>query len=460
MISRHAKWSVGSISRRVLLFLSIATIVSHAQTAQAQFGFGFNNNGGVVGGVSIDAEGVVRSATAEERSGWLADARKNTTLPAGELAEKSEMRMISLKKLQAEIAEAKSQNQPLSEEVLYLAGLQRVEYVFVYPESDDIVIAGPAEPWVVREDASVTGKESGRPVLQLEDLITAFRTVDAARENPISVSIDPTPEGEVRLKQLLSRVQMPLNGNPSVLEPQMRDAFGPQIVSLTTVAKDSRMASTLVAADYRMKRLAMGLESSAVAGMPSYLEMIRNSGASGLQPRWWIAAEYDAILHSGDMMAWKLVGSGVKALSEDEYVGRDGARRGSGKANANAAKWAKNFTSKFEDLCGAYPAFGDLRNVIDLNVVATIIRGHQLDQQAGCDLSMLLGSTELETPRWQTPLKISPEFSFVRGQRGWTITASGGVELNPFKVVSLQSKSDASLSGEKPTSESKSWWWN
>ena len=36
----------------------------------------------------------------------------------------------------------------LTDEMRYLAGLQRVRYVFYYPDSKDIVLAGPAEGWV------------------------------------------------------------------------------------------------------------------------------------------------------------------------------------------------------------------------------------------------------------------------------------------------------------------------
>ena len=35
--------------------------------------------------------------------------------------------------------------QPVSDEMKYLAGLLRIHYVFFYPETGDIVLAGPAE---------------------------------------------------------------------------------------------------------------------------------------------------------------------------------------------------------------------------------------------------------------------------------------------------------------------------
>lgn len=449
---------------RPMILGALALVCLGMQPALAQFGIGFNNRVGVVGGISVDADGAVRNVSLQERDGYLQSLRNVVREPGRELEQPIQLRMVSLSKLQREIERAMAADEPLSDAVLYLAGLQRVEYVFVYPESNDIVLAGPAEGWTVRQDATVVGKKSGRPVLQLEDLLTALRTVEAARQQAISVSIDPTPEGEQRLNQLLSQVRTGGNFNPAVLESAMRKAFGPQMVKLSTVPQDSRMAQTLVAADYRMKRLAMNLDESPVAGLPSYMEMIRHGGTSaGAQPRWWIACDYDALLHSEDKLAWRLTGLGVKALTEDEYVDPSGTRSGTGRANQLAQRWADSFTEKFDELCVHNAAFGDLRNCMDLNIVATLISAHDLEKVAGCDFGLLRGQDgKLELPAWSTPQTIDPECSFIRGRSGWTVSASGGVEINPWKVVSQDSRPAPELSGVRSSAlqNGDNWWWN
>ena len=457
MINGHQSKSVGPSSggrqNRLIMVLMprlvlLGVMLASVNSAYAQFGFGFNNIGGVVGGVSVDASGTVRTVTRQERERWLNDLRSAVADPSAAIADASDLRMVSLKGLQAEIRDAIQANRPLSEEVLYLAGLQRVTHIFVYPQRNDVVLAGPAEGWRVRQDAVVVGQSSGRPVLQLEDLLTALRTADAARERAISVSIDPTAEGEVRLNRLLGQMRGGPRNDPSRMEPALRKAFGEQIVSLTTLAEASRMASTLVAADYHMKRLAMNLEEPGVSGLPSYMEMIRDVGApAGRQPRWWMTCDYDGIAHSQDMLAWKITGRGIKALSEEELVDATGNRRATGETNPYAQRWADRFTEKLDELCAHQnAAFGDLRNVMDLNIVATIIRAYDLESVAGADFGLLLGTGEaLELPRWQTPKTISPEFSFVRGRAGWTVSASGGVEINPWKVVSQQSHEDNAI---------------
>ena len=458
-------------SRGIFLRLQTAAVLLLAlcgtQPLYAQFGFGFGVRGGVVGGVSIDADGTVRSATALEQQGWLKGMRNDA--PQGSvdqhLAAKTDLRMVSLRKLQEAIAVSIQKGEPLSEEILYLAGLQRIEYIFVYPEQQDIVLAGPAEGWKLRDDASVVGQESGLPVMQLEDLLVALRSAGSTRKQPMSVSIDPTPEGQLRLEKLLNQMKARPGINPIAMESAMQEAFGPQVVSLNAVARDSRMASTLVAADYRMKRLAMNLEESPVRGLPSYMDMIRNGGGSaGTQPRWWMAPNYDAILHSEDMLAWKLTGQGIKAMTEEEIVDvQSGARTQTGRANKAAQKWANLFTAKFNELCTYNAAFGDLRNVMDLNIVATVIEAHNLEDLAGCDLALMRGTTgELKTPSWKAPKSIDPHCSFVKGRTGWTVSASGGVELNPWKVVAQQSKGTAEVAvmRNQAAGHSDHWWWN
>ena len=45
----------------------------------------------------------------------------------------------------------------------YLAGLQHLKYVFFYPDTRDIVIAGPAEGFFTDPSGRVRGMTSGTP---------------------------------------------------------------------------------------------------------------------------------------------------------------------------------------------------------------------------------------------------------------------------------------------------------
>ena len=120
------------------------------------------------------------------------------------------------------------------------------------------------------------------------------------------------------------------------------------------------------------------------------------------------------------------------------------------------------FTEKFDELCATNAAFGDLRNVMDLNIVATVIRAHELEKTAGCDFGLLTGARgKLQTPSWQIPKTIAPECSFIRGRAGWTVSASGGVEINPWRIVSEQAELNNTVATTytRAKSSSNRWWW-
>ncbi|WP_153558129.1 DUF1598 domain-containing protein [Roseimaritima sediminicola] len=447
-------WSVRTLL--VVAALLGSTVLSYAGLS------GFNQN--AVGGVMIDAQGMVRAATVADREAFLNQLRVQVEQPQGDLAQAAELRMVSLAKLQQAIRTAKQQNQPLPDEIRYLAGLTRVEYVFVYPERQDIVLAGPAEPWEVREDASVVGANSGLPTLLLEDLMVALESVEMARQAGISCSIEPTAEGRQRLNALLRRARRSGTRDPRMLEPAMREAFGPQTVKLNGVPADSRFARVLVAADFEMKRIAMQLADAPVQGLPSYMAMAKNQRQSAsTNPRWWMTTNYDALERSEDRLAWRISGQGVKTLTESDRLLADGNVEQAGRANKIAQQWATLMTEKYPELAAEQAVFGELRNLMDLSVIATLITQEQLDQRAGCDLAVLRGEEPIvETSSLEVPRAIEPHCSFVRGNQGWTVSASGGVSINAFEVVSKQQVSETLTETQQTAaaSESDRWWWN
>ena len=61
--------------------------------------------------------------------------------------ESSPLRKVSLTRLERVMAKRLAESQGIDDVMRNLAGLTRVEYVFCYPETGDIVLAGPAEAW-------------------------------------------------------------------------------------------------------------------------------------------------------------------------------------------------------------------------------------------------------------------------------------------------------------------------
>jgi hypothetical protein len=447
------------------LGIALALVIAALGLPHAIAGFGGFGNNNAVGGIMIDASGMVRSATLDERAVLLSRLRTAVVEPQGEMAEATELRMVSLKKLQAAMRHELQTGDTMPEAMQFLAGLQRVEYVFVYPERNDIVLAGPAEPWTVRGDASVVGKTTGRPVLLLSDLVTAMRSVESSRQAGISCSIEPTAEGRQRLTRMLSRLTLAPGQDPRNFEPMMREAFGPQMVKFQGIPEDSHYARVLLAADYQMKRIAMALEESPVEGLPSYLAMARNDAhPDNENPRWWMACNYDTLGHDADKLAWRISGQGVKTMTEQDQFDRDGKSQQTGRSDQTAQKWADLMTERFDALAEKQSIFGDLRNVMDLSVIATLIVQENLDQVAGCDLGVMMGQeVQVPLPSYEVPKAVVPQCSFIRGRAGWVATASGGVEVIPFEVVEKQ-QLDATLGAVRGKAaggvESDSWWWN
>ena len=158
-------------------------------------------------GVMVDAEGVLRTRTAADTGGQLTKQRIAAARASlnPNVAAYSKLRFISLKHLERAIAD--HQGVP-TDEMRNLAGLLRLRYVFLYPDSKDIVIAGPAEGWVTDGVGRLVGLSSGRPVISLEDLVVALRAFPPGGSPTkfIGCSIDPTQEGLAAMQQFLRSI--------------------------------------------------------------------------------------------------------------------------------------------------------------------------------------------------------------------------------------------------------------
>lgn len=447
------RWIVGA-SMALACALLVSALQVHAGRAVQS----------AVGGVFIDAKGVVRAPSKDMVNADLRALREAVPTAKGDISTPVEMRKVSLRGLEAAIAQALKTGDTLPDEIQFLAGLQRIQYVFIHPERNDIVIAGPAEGWMVDDRGEVVGITTGRPVLRLDDLLAAFRSVEQARQGGISVSIDPTREGRQRLQRLLdAQARSRQRVNPAVLEPKMKEAFGLQQVTIKGVPANSHMARILVAADYRMKRLAMHLEPSPVRGLPSYLQLIKNNPPAN-NPRWWLACNYEPLSCSDDKLAWEIRGQGVKAMTEDEFVQADGAVKGTGKTSDAAQKWADRMTNSYNELSKRLPVFTKLRNVMDMCVVAALLESYDFRNFANCPLDLLYNPrSELALAQWPTPRLIPPECSFLKTRKGWTVTASGGVLLESWQAASkteVSQKVAEVYAGADPPARPEQWWWN
>jgi hypothetical protein len=437
-----------------LVWLSGGTVV---------WGQGFGGFGRqAVGGVSIDANGILHNAAVQDVD-QLRVARQAALepLPVG-LAKANDLRKISLGRLERAIS-AVAAGQPLPDSIKFLAGLQRVRYVFVDPSSHDIVLAGFGEAWKVDGHGSVVGVTTGRPVLLLDDLTVALRAFLGPQPGPITCSIDPTPQGLERLRQLVGKLNG--MGDPAATSEAVEQTLGPQQITIGGVPSTSHFARVLVAADYRLKRLGMKLESAPIAGLPSYLELVRGGGhgMQNMTPRWWLVPAYDALATDGQGLAWELRGGSVKCLTEETLFGDDGSRSQSTKVNPISQQWAKTFTSKYDELSLREPIFGELRNCMELAIVAALIVKEQLAARSGCPFEAWTQESRLPVESYETPKRTDTQVSLLRKGTSWVLGASGGVEIDPTSILSQSAHSEALTKARQATAapaDASRWWWD
>jgi hypothetical protein len=292
------------------------------------------------------------------------------------------------------------------------------------------------------------GVTTGRPVIQLDDLLVALRSVDQARTEGISCSIDPTEEGLARLNKLFRELKV-FNAN---VPDRVEEVLGPQKITLTGVPESSHFARVMVAADYRMKRYAMKLEEAPVRGLTSFVDMTR--GGKNMMPRWWLACNYEAVARTEDGLAWQLRGAGVKAETENP----------DGKVDPTAQKWADLMTEKYDELSVKDPVFGELRNLMDMCVIAALIKKEGLLEKASLSLPLLTDSnSDLMIDSWNPPKQVATQASATKKGRNWVITASGGVLVESWQVAdkSVMDEATGKVRGQAARpADARHWWWN
>jgi len=416
-----------------------------------------------VGGVSIQPDGILRNAEVDATGRLRQMLLKQLAPVPQELAQAAELRKISLRGLESAIQEALQAGKPLPDEVKYLAGLQQIRYVVVCPDQQDILLAGPGEGWKVDDRGFLVGAVTGRPVMLLDDLLVALRTAQQAAQGGLSCSIDPTPQG---LQQLQAYVNtLDTIGQPEVTIRNIEKALGPQQITVSGVPADSHFARVLVAADYRMKRLAMGFDPAPKGvKLPSYLGMISAGpkGLSNMTPRWWLAPNYQPLLRDEEGLTWEFRGGSVKAMTEEDFLTSTGQRQHTGRANPTAQKWADLMTAQYDRLAVAEPVFGQLRNCMDLAILGAMMVQYRLPEKAGYSFPVLLESNQVPLLKFTPPKQTDTIASVVKKGRNWVITASGGVQIPSWQIIQKTEKGDSlsAVRTQTTAKKSSSWWWN
>ncbi|HEY2839969.1 MAG TPA: DUF1598 domain-containing protein [Pirellulales bacterium] len=421
-------------ARRALALFTFAALAILAPTlAVAQ------NTFQMPAGVIVDPTGVFKTKVYDDPGGALVRQRiadaKATMDP--KLFAKSKSRKVSLNRLQKAIEARLAEGRKPTDEMLSLAGLTRLQNVLVYPDSGDIVIAGPADGWVKDVSGRIVSVTSGRPVLELQDLVVALRAYPPnTKDSPkIGCSIDPTPEGLQRFNAFFKSVR---DADPheqaEFIANGLKNALGPQKVRIEGVAPNTHFAQVMVEADYRMKLIGIGLERPPVK-LASYAEKAAGGGKSGGLQRWYFMPDYKCVRTTEDHLAMELVGDGVKLVGEHELVQADGKRVVAGAAGGASALFASNFTKKYPDLAAKSPVFAQLRNLIDMAVAAAFIQQNDLYGKAGWEPELFTSEAEFPVQTYVAPVEADTAVNIIYHGNSVSWPIGGGVTVHAHKAL-------------------------
>lgn len=455
-VQTNLRWVIALVA--VAIWASVQS-TAHAQTFAAA-------------GVEVDANGVLSTKTFADPTGQLMAERARAARAAlnPKIAASSKLRKISLNRLEEAIKARLAAGQKPSDEMLNLAGLTRLEYVFCMPETHDIVIAGPAEGWATDLSGRVRGIQTGRPVILLEDLVTALRAFppNSSPTQLIACSIDPTQEGLSREKDYARNNKPRSPAEVDAWASGLRDALGLENVSIKGVPDTTHFAQVLVEADYRMKLIGIGLEPPQVnlktyVQLANYNEINRNGLA-----RWWFVPNYECVSVSNDELAMQLVGEGVKLVGADEVVSENGERKAAAKTNMASKTWCDRFTKAYPRIAEVKPIYGQLRNLIDVSVAAAFIQKEDYFAKIGWMAQTLLDEGQVPVQTRVAPRQVDTVINVVWKGSHVATPIGGGVTINPREALNksnlIKDKDGKIDNARKETDlshlEKGQWWWD
>ena len=399
-----------------------------------------------VNGVYVDAAGTLKFAPQliEKTSISKVASAPRQQITNADVRKSSPLRYVSLNRLEAAIDHCQQSGQSFSMEMLTLAGLQRIEFVVAYPETGDLVFAGPAGDWQILPDGKIVSIETGQPVVRLDDLLTLWRRQIARGPAGFGCSITPRQAALAQTQEFVRQ------SNAKPIEPsqrkkwlgELRNCLGKQDVEFFGISPDSHVARTLLHADYHMKLIGMGI-AEGVEGVESYLSTVKLLPSGQAPPmavlRWWFALNYEPVATSADRTIFQLRGPGVKVLSENELLAARGQRVHTGQSEDLNSRFAESFTAHFEQICQRYPLYGELRNIFDTAFALSLVRHEQLTKKVNWQPSLLVNEEALLLPAVRVPNEVDTVINH-RVLKGRHIVAgiSGGVWLDTQKSLELQ----------------------
>lgn len=426
-------------------------------------------------GVLVDASGVLQRLKPRAVNPLLDSVRERARRDSGNRAvrQQSALRKVSLTRLEKQLQVRHAFGQAPDEAMQNLAGIYRIRYLFVYPETGDLVLAGPAGDWRADSECRPVNVDTGVPVLQLDDLIVMLRNAydDGGR---FGCAISPRQANLAATQEFVQHWRdrpVPPGGRDAWMD-QLRQTLGKQDISIWGIDPRTHAARTIVEADYRMKLVGMGLEEGTL-GVTSYLDAAKKATAESLRGmsvlRWWFTPNYKAIRTTDNHDVFVLEGNGVRVMSENEMLTATGKRVHTGRSDELSQQFADCFTAHFEQLADKYPIYAELRRLFDMAILASLIRCEGLADQVSWHSAFFRDADACRVRLDRAPCEVDSVANYTVANRTRFIAGvSGGVTVDAGKWVEQQKltvddygRIDAERdAGGPPTLPNDAWWWD
>jgi hypothetical protein len=118
-------------------------------------------------------------------------------------------------------------------------------------------------------------------------------------------------------------------------------------------------------------------------------------------------------------------------------------------------------TRRYDELAKADPIFDQVRNCMELSLIAAIIVNYRLPERVGADISLLLDEGRFPRTKIQPATKVPSESVVVRSGRA-AFVACGGVEINPWSILARSNENPElqKVSSEMRLENASGWWSN
>ncbi len=395
------------LSRRFVLFLALTTVWGGFPTsATAQEQDEENTQG-----VYVDTDRVLRSRDAADER--LRPRRRKR-------GQERSLVYLSLPRLLARVRKRREAGRGPTERMRRLRGVTDVEGVFVFPDAEDLVLAGRTDPQ--------------RCPVRLATLVEALsRFGPGSSATRFGCSIELTRAALRRMVRRAKRIGPIRPSQRQRLATELARAVGTQKIRYWGLSETSPMARTCVRADYVLKKLALGLLRSPVRGVRSELSMA--SGDRGLYQRWWFEADREHLLVGDEGKTYGLRGTAMT-------VRTSGTKEDDGDAAESARRFARQVDGHVAELAGAFPAFDRLDNAVDAALVAALVRKDALHDRVGWDLTWLRRHADGLVPDARVPTKAEPLVNY-EPREGKVALAVGGVSVDVSEVVGREAREQA-----------------